>query len=345
MINIKNIVRIISAILLMALSGCGQSTIDATTDKSFSSTLIQVRSSVKESDLELFDETIELALKDIKHIKESEKQGYNWALKRSESLGNIHGLSSAQIVSLGHIRESKYKEAAKLRAAKRIADLEKLLLASKVKLESELMKVNNIKITNVVVAYKLQPSSYCEVKDYLCERFTIEFDIINHSNDILFDLSVIGYIPIKDRSLQFIESGILSNGLPPKGMIRVKFDGNISSISYKDIDIQEELMKVNSNFEVNILVIDFVKPFNKDKLQHYILEHEQNKDELIKAEQEPRSDRLTMSQDYRIRTLKNRISSRNHRIKNALVYLSASPYKAKNMVASYENQLIKAQPR
>ena len=72
---------IVSVALFVALTGCGKPTIDATTDKSFSSTLLQVRSTVSESKIVLFDETIEIALKDIKYVKDSEKKRHEWALK------------------------------------------------------------------------------------------------------------------------------------------------------------------------------------------------------------------------------------------------------------------------
>jgi hypothetical protein len=346
--SIQSTVKNISLILLVALAGCGQSTIDATTDKTFSSTLIQVRSSVKEADLKLFDETIELALKDIKYIKESEKEGYKWALKRSKSLANIHGLTSVQIVSLGNVREKEAKEAEKLRLSKRKVDLEKLLLDYKEKLEHEQVKVNKIKITNITISYELQPSSNCEVKSYLCEKLIIEFDIINESNDILFDLSVFGYIRLsQDINLSFSETGLLSNGLSPAGIMRVKSEETIS-LANNTIDVKDEIIKANPKVEVNIGDIDFIKPFNKDKLKYYILEHEQNKAELIKLEKDEKDIKLNRSKDQylslfknsnRRSELRNLISSRNQRIKTALVYQSASPYGAKNNVEYYTNKL------
>jgi hypothetical protein len=347
MSNIKNIVRVISFSFLASLVGCGQSTIDATTDKSFSSTLIQVRSSVNESNLELFDETIKLALKDIKYIKETEKGGYKWALKRSQSLGSIHDLTSVQIVSLGNAREREGKEVTKLKLSKRRAEIENSILDARSSLESELAKVNKIKIVNVVLTYVSPLPSNCNVDDSLCDRITVAFDIINKSTDILFDLTVSGDIPIQGHNLRIYAKDLLLEGLDPEENNRITFEQLIDVKWQRYIDIQEALKSMESKLELNISNVSFIKPFHKDKLQQYTSEYDQSYDEAISEYDQSydeaikeRSKLFNRGRElFHKSYLATLIENRADRIHKALVYQSANPKDLEYYVSLQLNEL------
>lgn len=334
----------------MSLAGCGQPTIDATTDKSFSSTLIQVRSAVKERDLKLFDETIGLALKDIKYMKESKKEGYKWALKRSKSLGSIHGLTSTQIVSLGIVRESEGKETARLKLAETIAGIENDLLTSRTILESERLKVSNIKIVNTALKYVSRPSSSCKAGVYLCDSITVEFDIINNSGDILFDLSVLGAIPIQGNTLRVHEKDLLLKGLNPSEMKRIEFVQLIEVEWQRDIDIHNELNNMASKLELNISRVSFIKAFHLEKLQQYIFEYEQSYAEAIRSYEEKPvgmtlgEDRSRFTKLFHDGYMKGLKENRSDKIHKALVYQSATPRNAEWDIMAYTNRLENISP-
>jgi hypothetical protein len=144
--------------------------------------------------------------------------------------------------------------------------------------------------------------------------------------------------------LNFSETDLLSNGLSPAGIMRVKSEETLDLTNNKTIDVKDEIIKANPKVEVNIGDIDFIKPFNKEKLKYFILKHEKNKAELIKLEKDIELNRSkdryrSFESSYRINELRDLISSRNQRIKTTLVYQSASPYGAKNNVEYYTNKL------